>query len=264
MLGRRLVLSLGVAAAALALVSACAGPFGGETSADRLTPPQLGTCRDLTPEHLTAPSNATDPVPCSTDHTAQTFAIGTLPTETGSAYDDKRHGEHVYAACQKAFGEFLGADESVALRSRLSWAWFRPSEKGWTNGARWYRCDVIGGPAGATRLKDLPSDARGMFSTELPDAWMTCARGGTVATGVKVDCTEKHDWRAVTTVKIGQPTDPYPGDRIVEVRSRDFCKDSVGGWMHYPPDYDYGYTWFREAQWSIGNRRSICWARVPD
>lgn len=263
MLGRRLAPALGVAVLSLSLLTGC-GLLTGETAADGLTPPKLGACRDLDAEDLSKPSNATAVVACTKDHTAQTFAIGTLPDETGLTYDDKRHGKFVYAACQASLGEFLGAEESVVLRSRLSWAWFRPSKKGWENGARWYRCDVVGGPSGATKLRDLPDEARGLFSEELSDAWMTCARGDTVASSTKVPCTEKHDWRAVTTVKVGQPTDPYPGDRIVQVRSRDYCQESVGGWMHYPPDYDYGYSWFREAQWKIGNRRSICWARVTN
>jgi hypothetical protein len=27
-------------------------------------------------------------------------------------------------------------------------------------------------------------------------------------------------------------------------------------------DYDYGYTWFHQAEWKAGNRRSICWAKT--
>jgi hypothetical protein len=65
-----------------------------------------------------------------------------------------------------------------------------------------------------------------------------------------------------TSIKVGREDDPYPGDRLVEVRSRDFCSDSVGAWMNYPVDYEFGYTFFREADWKAGNRRSICWART--
>jgi hypothetical protein len=32
--------------------------------------------------------------------------------------------------------------------------------------------------------------------------------------------------------------------------------------MNYPVDFDYGYTWFHEAEWKAGNRRAICWART--
>jgi hypothetical protein len=83
-----------------------------------------------------------------------------------------------------------------------------------------------------------------------------------VAGAVKVPCSEKHTWRAVTTIKVGQDDDPYPGDRLVEVKTDDFCSDSVGAWMNYPVNYDYAYTWFHEAEWEAGNRRSVCWART--
>ena len=111
-------------------------------------------------------------------------------------------------------------------------------------------------------LRDLPTTARGLFAGHQPEDWLACARGTTVVGSTKVPCSEAHDWRAVTTIKVGLPDDPYPGDRIVEVRSRDRCRDWLGAWLHYPPDYDFGYTWFHEAEWSTGNRRSICWART--
>jgi hypothetical protein len=255
---QRIVVLLALTLAA----AACSNPFRGDTEADKLTPPKLGACRDLDAADVDHKSDSTPVVACSKDHTAQTFAIGTLPKDTGSAYDDKRHGKFVYATCEKGFREFIGADESLAMRSELSWAWFRPSKRGWDRGARWYRCDLVGGPSGAKELRDLPEDGRGLFSEDLPDEWLTCARGATVATSTKLPCSQDHDWRAVTTIKVGQPDEAYPGDRIVEVRSRDRCSDWVGAWMHYTPDYEYGYTWFHEAEWTAGNRRSICWART--
>jgi hypothetical protein len=242
--------------------TSCGNPFHHDTDADRRTPPELGACRALEAADLDQPSNASPVVPCSKDHTAQTFAVGTLPATTGSSYQDKRHGTFVFDTCTKALRDFLGADESLVMRIQLSWAWFRPSERGWEDGARWYRCDVVGGADGAKKLRHLPTRTKGLFSSDLPDAWLTCARGATVARSTKVPCSESHDWRAVSTIKVGQPQDPYPGDRIVQVRSRDRCSDWVGAWMHYPPDYDYGYSWFHEAEWATGNRRSVCWART--
>jgi len=252
-------LALVLAVTGLVSVS-CGTPSHHDGDAER--GPRLGACRALVAGDLEQPSNAAQVVPCSRDHTAQTFAVGTLPAATGSSYRDKRHGRFVFDTCTKAFRDFLGVDESLAMRVQVSWAWFRPSQRGWDRGARWYRCDVVGGPDDATKLRELPADAQGMFSEDLPDAWLTCARGTTVARSTKVPCSAPHDWRAVSTIKVGQPTDPYPGDRIVQVRSRDRCSDWVGAWMHYPPDYDYGYTWFREADWDTGNRRSVCWART--
>jgi hypothetical protein len=255
---RRTVALLSVAL----VVSACGNPLRRDTEADRTTRPKLAACRDLSAGDLDEPTNTDPVVSCASPHTAQTFAVGTLPEETGRSYGDRRHGRFVYDRCSTAFREFLGADESLAMRVQLSWSWFRPSHRGWDRGARWYRCDVVGGPSGSTTLRRLPDSTRGLFSQGQPDAWLTCARGTTVAHSTKVPCSEAHDWRAVSTIKVGQPADPYPGDRIVQVRSRDRCSDWVGAWMNYVPDYDFGYTWFREAQWETGNRRSICWART--
>ncbi len=246
----------------VSLLGACAAPLKPATPADRATPPRLGACYQLTPKDTESPSSTADPVPCTTDHTAQTFAIGELPESTGSSWKSAAHGRWIYRTCQLAFQKFLGIDDSLALRVQLSWAWFRPSEKAWDGGARWYRCDLVGGPAEASRYSALPPDAKGLFAGKPPDEWLTCARGKAVADSPKVPCSQPHDWRAVTTIKLGTPADPYPGDRLVALRSHDFCSDSVGAWMNYPVEYEFGYTFFHEAEWKAGNRRSVCWART--
>lgn len=244
--------------ALLALATLATGCGTGPS--DTLTAPDLGACRNLAAKDVTAHSNDTAVVACKQPHTAQTFLVGTLPASTGSSYDDTRQGAYVYRTCTPAFARFLGADDSLAMRVQLSWGWFGPSEKGWKKGARWFRCDVLGGPTGAHTLKALPTVTKGLFQGRPSDAWLTCARGATFARSVKLSCAAPHDWRAIGTIKLGGPNDPYPGDRISEVRSRDYCSDAVGAWLNYTPDYEYGYTYFHKAEWQAGNRRSICWA----
>jgi len=148
------------------------------------------------------------------------------------------------------------------MRSLVSWAWFRPSEKAWGEGARWYRCDVVGGGEQTEAYAELPETAEGLLLGRPDDDWMVCASGPTVTNSVKVPCSQPHDWRAATTIKVGEKGDAYPGDRLVQVTTRDFCSDSVGAWLGYPVDYDVGFTWFHEAEWKAGNRRSVCWART--
>ena len=113
----------------------------------------------------TRASRATPPrrSPAATPHTAQTFAIGTLPGRHRARTTRLGGARHAGSSrrCETAFARFLGADESLAMRVQLSWAWFRPSERGWDKGARWYRCDLVGGPAGATAYADLPASAQG-------------------------------------------------------------------------------------------------------
>ena len=57
---------------------------------------------------------------------------------------------------------------------------------------------------------------------------MVCAQGATVDGSVKVPCTEKHDWRAVTTIVLGDASATLPRRPAVQARTKDFCSKSVG------------------------------------
>ncbi len=271
MRARRGSLLLAAAVALLAgLLTSCgeAQPQGGDADpeqVDSVGAPELGACRVLEPADVGAASNATKTVGCTEEHTAQTYAVGELPDTLDDAdYDSRELGRFAYRTCSTKLQKFLGADESLALRTVLTWAWFRPSEKAWEDGARWYRCDVVGGTEKSQRLMPLPETAEGLLGGRPDDRWLVCVQGATVSSGVKVSCARPHDWRAVTTIKVGEPDEDYPGDRVVEVTTRDFCSKSVGAWLNYPVDFDFGYTWFHEPEWDAGNRRSVCWAKTPD
>jgi hypothetical protein len=243
------------------LLGACFGPAGGASSDDEV--PDVAACRMLTPDDIARPSNDTETVSCDRPHTAQTFAVASLPASYEDAgYDDPDVAAYVYRRCTAAFIDYTGADESLAMRTILSWAWFRPSKSAWEAGARWYRCDVVGGGDQLRTFVELPEKTEGLLLGRPKDDWLVCARGATVGRSVKVPCSEKHDWRAVTTIVLGEPGDEYPGDRVVQSRTRDFCSKSVGAWLDYPVDYDFGYSWFHRAEWDAGNRRSVCWART--
>lgn len=232
---------------------------------DAVEAPELGACRELAPGDVALSSNATRTVACTDSHTAQTFAVGELPDEFRDVdYEDPDVGIHVYRTCNRRFQKLVGGDESLAMRSILSWVWFRPSESAWGEGARWYRCDVIGGGDRSESYVELPTQLKGLLHGKVDDSWLACADGRTVASAERVPCSESHTWRAVTTIKLGEPEDPYPGDKAVEQRTHDFCDQSVAAVLGYPVRYDYGYTWFGEAQWKAGNRRSVCWARTDE
>jgi hypothetical protein len=225
--------------------------------------PDVGACRLLSPDDVGRPSNDTSPVSCDQAHTAQTYAVESLPHQFDHAsYDDDKVAALAYRTCSAEFADFTGADESLAMRTILSWVWFRPSTAAWDSGARWYRCDVIGGGDQARSYVDLPDTTQGLLLGRPKDAWMVCAQGTTVSGSVKVPCSDQHDWRAVTTIVLGDAGTSYPGDHEVQARTRDFCSKSVGAWLDYPVDYDFGYSWFHRAEWDAGNRRSVCWART--
>ena len=120
------------------------------------------------------------------------------------------HGQWIYPTCEKAFEKFFGVDESLAMRVQLSWAWFRPSERGWDKGARWYRCDLVGGPADATSYADLPTTAQGALPGQAARAVADLRPGPERAGSKKVPCTEQHDWRAVTHDQARPARRPLP------------------------------------------------------
>jgi Septum formation len=256
----RVVVPLALLAASL---SGCFGSSPTTPSAADRAAPDVGACRVLSPADVAQPSNASDPIPCDRPHTAQTYAVVSLPERfSDAAYDDPAVAAYAYRTCSRRFVTYTGADASLAMRTILSWAWFRPSTSAWKDGARWYRCDVVGGGDQTRAYVDLPEQAKGLLLGRPKDSWMVCATGATVSGSVKVPCDQRHDWRAVTTIVLGQAGDPYPGDREVQARTRDFCSKSVGAWLDYPVDYDFGYSWFHRAEWDAGNRRSVCWART--
>ncbi|QZY30279.1 septum formation family protein [Nocardioides coralli] len=253
--------------AGVVLLASCSGDDQGTNvdpaQVDAVETPELGACRVLTPQDVAQPSNATRTVPCSEPHTAETYAVGQLPAELDDvAYDDEALGRFAYSTCSEKFEKFVGGDESLVMRSVVSWAWFRPSETAWDDGARWYRCDIVGGGDNSAEYVDLPPTSKGLLQGKVDDKWLVCADGATVSAAARVPCSEPHSWRAVTTIKLGEPEDDYPGDRVVEVRTRDFCDSSVGAVLGYPVKYDFAYTWFHEAEWEVGNRRSVCWAKT--
>lgn len=230
---------------------------------DAVEAPELGACRVLSPDDVAQPSNATRTVNCSEPHTAETYAIGNLPDSFHDVdVDDEGLGAWAYKTCSSRFMSFLGADESLVMRTVVSWAWFRPSKKAWDDGARWYRCDVVGGGEQSKSFVALPKTAKGLLLGRPDDRWQVCVDGPSVSGSVKIPCSSPHTWRAVTTIAVGKAADAYPGDRVAETRTRDFCSKSVGAWLNYPVDYDFGYTWFHEPEWKAGNRRSVCWAKT--
>lgn len=261
---RRLSLLLATAVGVLGC-GGCGGSAGGqEASVQAMAMPKPGVCHNLSAAQVAAPTNDSPAVDCADPHNAQTYATGTLPKRfAGSAYDDPAVADWAYDACTTGLERFVGADDSLVMRSILTWVWFRPTAQAWDAGSRWYRCDVVGGQAPA--FVDLPTDTRNLLrSSKVDDQWLVCAKGDTFDGAQRVPCSLPHDWRAVTTIKVGEPGDAYPGDGAVKEKTDQYCRGSVSAYLGYPTSYDYAYTWFGAQEWQAGNRRSVCWAKITD
>jgi len=249
-----------------ALVAACGDgvPDGADPQQVKATtPPETSLCRNLTRVAMSQPSDATRLVDCSEPHNAETYASGELPDSFAkAAYNDPALDTWAYGACTAALKKHLGASDSVLMRSLFSWVWFRPSTSAWDKGARWWRCDLLAGGDHGQHYLDLPTTTADLLESSQDDRWMACARGEDVNAGTKVACNQAHVWRAVTTIKVGEPDAAWPGTAQVEAKTKQFCSSSVAAWLNYPSDYHYAYTWFDQAEWKAGNRRSVCWAKT--
>lgn len=243
---------------ALLLLSAC----GGHNPSDTTKPPANGICRVLTIADLSARTNNSAPVACTSPHTAQTILVSTFPASVGTDYQADTVGAYAYRTCGPAFETYLGATDSSVMRVQLSWAWFGPTQDAWNRGARWFRCDAVGAPPNQSSITDIPANLKNLLTGFPPDQWLTCATGASFATRVDVSCALPHTWRAVTAVKLGQPDDPYPGDHLSEIRANNYCSDAIGAYFNYANTYEYGYTVFHAAEWKAVNRRAICWAKT--
>lgn len=258
---RPLAVVLPVLALLAALATVLSGCGSGSGPISTAMPPS-GACRNLTAADVAAPSDQTRTVPCSDPHDAQTYAVGPLPHRFATAsYDDPAVADWTYQRCLDSLEKRVGTDESTLMRSILTWVWFRPSTAAWSAGARWYRCDAVGGQAPS--FVDLPTSILNLLrGKNLSQQWMVCAKGPSVDAGVRLPCSQPHDWRAVTTIKLGEPGDPYPGQAQVVATTKQYCAGSVSAYLGYPTSYQYGYTYFGQSEWQAGNRRSVCWAKT--
>ena len=83
-------------------------------------------------------------VECTQTHGAETAHVGTFRGEYGSGDAPPANNSPAmraaYGECEQAVRDFLGDDWRAG---RLWLGVAMPSQKGWTGGARWFRCDLV-------------------------------------------------------------------------------------------------------------------------
>ena len=124
----------------------------------------------------------------------------------------------------------------------------------------WYRCDVVGGGEQSKEYVAPPTTAKGLLLGA--EGRLAGVRGRSDGRRVGQGAVaQPHQWRAVTTISLGDQGDDYPGDRVVEVTTRDFCSKSVGAWLN-PRRLRLRVHVVPRGGGEAGNRRSVCWART--
>ena len=186
---------------------------------DAVDAPELGACRVLTPEDVAEPDNATKAVDCAEEHTAETFAVGDLPERV------RRRGLRRRGARRLGLPDLLEAVQGLPRRRREPGDAHRrqlgvvPAVRGGLGRRRplvpLRRGRRRRAEQGVRRPPDerqgpAPRPPEGRPGWSAPTARPSPARS-------RCPCTEPHNWRAVTTISLGEPEDDYPGDRLAEV-----------------------------------------------
>ncbi len=92
------------------------------------------------------------------------------------------------------------------------------------------------------------------------DTWMACV-AGPASTGTAGPLLGEADWRGHYDQDPGEKDTPSPGDRLVEVKSRDYCSSRSRRGEVPAVKYDFAYL-VPGGGWNAGNRRSVCWAKT--
>jgi hypothetical protein len=164
--------------------------------------PEPGNCLAplQTPDQLNSVFDVVPPVPCSTPHSAEVLAVGTLDPRTWpnrpKVGDAAFTGGALSQRCDQLAGRFLGWGVKNAL-PRINVSFFTrltvPGDVEWKLGQRWYSCELMPG------VLDFPISYRGTARNAStgtpPGAFANCSEGpGELA----VSCDRPHHAELLT------------------------------------------------------------------
>jgi Septum formation len=229
--------------------------------------PKPRACYRLNLNEALAPTSDQSPVPCRARWTTRTFHIGALDTVTADghllAVDSSAAQAHVARECPQRLGKYLGGAVEDLRLSVFQAIWFTPTLTESTDGANWFRCDVVA-LAKPGRLARLSGTLRGILDRDY-SAYALCATAKPGTPGfARVRCAEpQHTWRALRSVAV--PGRKYPGADQVRALGVTACTEAARAVATDALDFQWGYEWPTEAMWEgRGNRPrqryGLCWA----
>jgi hypothetical protein len=223
--------------------------------------PPVSQCRNLTYHDISVFSNATQPVPCSSAHTAYTFAVEQLSDRVafqGVKIQNDAVQSAAAAKCDRDFRRFVGGTDETRALSRLSVTYFLPRQVGFHLGAHWVRCDVVALET-ARKLADLPAKLQGFLdSSAALTTYGVCSKGKPGSSRLLM-CSVPHEYRAVAAIRLGAKSAPYPGVNATVRLGTKRCKTLVAKKLGASGGFTYSWTYPSTADWSAGQRFGYCW-----
>ncbi|MFI5910008.1 septum formation family protein [Dactylosporangium sp. NPDC051541] len=274
-------------ACAVALVAAAAGCGSakagdgdltddwGMLAAAKVPEPAAGACWTTTRSNrhdMTSSRAFTQP--CETDHVFETVSVGHFTGDAASG-SSAPTGEKLTAAwteCDKAIADFLGGE----WQSGRLWAnVVPPTDRQWTGGARFYRCDVAALQTEDGDFQERKTTLKGSLAGA-GELRLTCGTQVRDSAGKWQDvtpakCEDAHDIEYVGTVS--SPGGEYPAtsalltstySKTCEAKVLAYTGMSRGGWANQK-NLGFGY-WLStdKVQWVYGNHSARCYALIHD
>lgn len=227
--------------------------------------PTVGQCRNLVHSSIKHYSNGTPTVPCSKPHTAYTFAVLQLPASVdvqGVSIGNPSIQNAAAKACTTAFTAYVGGDATAQALARLSPTYFLPPQAGFNRGASWIRCDIVALQDFNT-LAPLPATLKGILANpKVLTTYGVCSTGEPGdKDSVLVMCSQKHEFKAVTALRLGAADAAYPGTKKAGPASQQTCKTFVEHLVGADAGYTYAWTYPTATDWGAGQRYGYCWLK---
>jgi len=242
----KLRLGAAVLLAALTSLTAVTAPSATAGPGVDITPPEVGSCHDLTFDEGYDAADPDPAVACTEHHTSVTTKVITF-ADAPDWNDEDAILKVVRRQCTKADLEFFSNNvKAFELSTYGSW-FFRPTRVQQEAGANWIRCDIA--LYGYRSLKPLPTDGDPKLGRlPLDDDVALCRKGKRDDYNV-ASCDRTHRYHATHAVKY--PSSTYPGDNRMTRWTIRKCAEKLGR--------SFGY-WERatRAGWKVGLRYSVC------
>lgn len=208
--------------------------------------PEVGICYDMTRSEAAAVTHDAPGVSCSGPHTSMTYHLGHFPAASSIADPDRAS-----RGCERALPRGLGLSPREVRSSILTWIWFEPSTEQWSEGARWYRCDVIA-QRGNGSFKALPSAGPPLFAGGVPDDYFRCMRDRGEE-GVPVTCDKAHGYRWAGTFEGKGKQRPKRARLLEQADQHCYSITGTSSWW---------VTWPSADSWASGDREMACYRQT--
>lgn len=224
--------------------------------------PEVGDCRKLDGD--TVYSGYTDsgatPVACGKRHNTQTVYVTSAKGAARKALkrgDSNTVFEIMLPTCRAKLASWTGGDVARLGRTTFGVVVGVPPAKDVGLGADWIRCDAsLDGADG--RPQALPKQTKGVLRKDTSD-YDLCVRGDFSRRGTTiVPCGKSHDYRAVASIRLGDPAAGYPGETAVRKVLKRRCPSEATSFLG--SSARYGYTYPTRPQWSTSTGLGTCYA----